>query len=417
MKIALIKGSPHGKNSFTGICTERVKRQFPEHEFIDLNVGKKILRLEKSEEYLNSIFEKIREAHAVIWTFPIYILLVPAQLVRFVELIHERGRQDVFKGKYATVVSTSANFFDHTAHQYMREVCDDLEMPFLEGFSASMIDMTNPDKKEWKDNLTGFVEDFLYHVQNEVPLDPTGNPPTKSNFSYQPTAITETPKTNDKRLVVLTDALDDEENLNSMIDVFIKTSSIPVEILNINEIDIRGGCVGCLKCMVTTECTYNDEFEQFFNSRYTPADGMIFAGTIKHRYFSSRMKQFHDRGFFNGHRPIFEGKPFAYLVSGPLRQLPNLRHIIEAHIQVGGTPGIGIVSDECTNSEGLSLRIKALAHGFQRQFDRPWIRPANYLGVGGRKIFRDLVYQFKDMMVADHEYYKDKGLYDFPNLD
>lgn len=40
--------------------------------------------------------------------------------------------------------------------------------------------------------------------------------------------------------------------------------------------------------------------------------------------------------------------------------------------------------------------------------------PANFYGVGGMKIFRDLIWLMRGMMKADHRFYKAHGLYDFP---
>ena len=40
--------------------------------------------------------------------------------------------------------------------------------------------------------------------------------------------------------------------------------------------------------------------------------------------------------------------------------------------------------------------------------------PKNFLGVGGMKIFRDLIYEMRGMMRADHKFYKKQGIYDFP---
>ena len=40
--------------------------------------------------------------------------------------------------------------------------------------------------------------------------------------------------------------------------------------------------------------------------------------------------------------------------------------------------------------------------------------PRNFWGVGGMKIFRDLIYQMRGMMRADHKFYKKQGIYDFP---
>ena len=41
-------------------------------------------------------------------------------------------------------------------------------------------------------------------------------------------------------------------------------------------------------------------------------------------------------------------------------------------------------------------------------------RPVNFLGIGGLKIFRDLVYVMRGVMQEDHRFYKHHGFYDFP---
>ena len=42
-------------------------------------------------------------------------------------------------------------------------------------------------------------------------------------------------------------------------------------------------------------------------------------------------------------------------------------------------------------------------------------QPKNFFGVGGLKIFRDLIYQMQGLMRADHRFYKEHGFYDdFP---
>ena len=40
--------------------------------------------------------------------------------------------------------------------------------------------------------------------------------------------------------------------------------------------------------------------------------------------------------------------------------------------------------------------------------------PQNFLGVGGMKIFRDLIYMMRGLMRADHKFFKSHGQYDFP---
>lgn len=43
-----------------------------------------------------------------------------------------------------------------------------------------------------------------------------------------------------------------------------------------------------------------------------------------------------------------------------------------------------------------------------------YVPPQNFLGIGGMKIFRDLIWQMQGMMRADHKFYKAHGQYDFP---
>ena len=41
--------------------------------------------------------------------------------------------------------------------------------------------------------------------------------------------------------------------------------------------------------------------------------------------------------------------------------------------------------------------------------------PKNFYGVGGLKIFRDLIFEMQGLMKADHQFYKEHGFYDdFP---
>lgn len=44
-------------------------------------------------------------------------------------------------------------------------------------------------------------------------------------------------------------------------------------------------------------------------------------------------------------------------------------------------------------------------------------KSVNFLGVGGIKIFRDLIYSMRGVVGDDHRFYKKNGLYDFPHKD
>ena len=46
--------------------------------------------------------------------------------------------------------------------------------------------------------------------------------------------------------------------------------------------------------------------------------------------------------------------------------------------------------------------------------ENKYVQPRNFYGVGGMKIFRDLIWVMRGIMKADHVYYKKHGVYDFP---
>ena len=58
----------------------------------------------------------------------------------------------------------------------------------------------------------------------------------------------------------------------------------------------------------------------------------------------------------------------------------------------------------------MEAAAKRLAYALENRY----VPPRNFYGVGGMKIFRDLIWLMRGIMKADHDYYKAHGLYDFP---
>lgn len=136
MKVLIINGSPKGEYSITLHTSLYLEKKFPECKFEILHVGKKIKSIEKDMSYS---LKSLSEADLVVFSYPVYTFLVPAQLHRFIELLHESGVS--FKGKYATQISTSKHFYDTTAHEFIHENLTDLGFTVLEGLSADMEDL------------------------------------------------------------------------------------------------------------------------------------------------------------------------------------------------------------------------------------------------------------------------------------
>ncbi|MBQ6092589.1 MAG: flavodoxin family protein, partial [Clostridia bacterium] len=215
------------------------------------------------------------------------------------------------------------------------------------------------------------------------------------------------------KVVVVTDsgAGDaDSAALSAMVDRFCALLPYDTEIVDLQQFPFKGGCIGCFSCAATGKCFYKDGFDEYLRSHIQSAEAIVYAYTIKDHSMGYRMKLYDDRQFCNGHRTVTMGKPVGYLVHGDLWHEPNLRLLMEARAQVGGNYLAGIAGD-WGDPDGEILQLaKQLSWALEHRYEEP----QNFYGVGGLKIFRDLIYQMQGLMKADHKFYKQHGFYDFP---
>ena len=186
--------------------------------------------------------------------------------------------------------------------------------------------------------------------------------------------------------------------------------------MNLNKIKMLGGCMGCIQCGFDNVCFYRDADDVFeVYQKLMAADIVVEAATIKDRFLSARWKTFWDRGFFNNHIPVLVGKQVGYLVSGPLRQLPHLRDILQASAQLQQANLVGIVTDECSNAQSWMAFCSDSLAGLIKCDKAGYIHAPTFLGKAGHKILRDEIWaSLRFIFHRDHEYYKRYGLYDFP---
>jgi multimeric flavodoxin WrbA len=414
MKVVVFNGSPKGELSVTLQYVRYIQKKFPQHEFTIFPIARQINKLERDVQAFGQIMDEVRRADAVIWAFPLYTLLVCGQYKRFIELIRERDEAAAFAGKYTASLSTSVHFFDHTAHNYIHAICDDLQMKYLGAYSAEMYDLM---RNKERLRLLTFAESFFDAVSRQIPVAQVFPPLHFSDFHYQPGASTAGVDTGNKRILILTDEIKEQSNLWNMIQSFKGNFRQNVAVLCLSDIDIKGGCLGCCRCGLNNVCSYQgkDGFIDFYNTQVKKADIVVFAGTICDRYLSSRWKTYFDRSFFNTHMPSLKGKQIAFVIAGPLGQIPNLRQILVAYGEFQEANLAGIVTDETGNSAEIDLLLKELAGSLVRPTVEGYTRPMTFLGVGGRKIFRDEIWgKLRFVFQADHRYYKAHGLYDFP---
>ncbi len=400
MKIAVINGSPKGQYSITLQTIRYLERKYPEHEFCILNAGQKIKALEKNFDEAENI---LTSSDAVIFSYPVYTFLAPSQLHRFIELTKASGVD--LSDIYATQITTSKHFYDVTAHKYIEENALDLGMRYIRGLSADMEDLLT---EKGQTDAEKFFERFLWSVKEEI-FEVKAN---KKN-SYSPvTANTaaETEKKGGKDIVIITDNTDENSNLARMTERFRAVLGYKTRIVNISEYPLSGGCLGCFRCAVSEKCVYKDGFDSFLRESIQTADAIVYAFSISDHSMGARFKMYDDRNFCNGHRTVTVGMPIGYIVSGNYSDEHNLRTVIEARADTGGNFLCGVATDE----HDTDAQIDALAKSLTFALETKHTAPQNFWGVGGMKIFRDLIYQMRGMMRADHKFYKKQGIYDFP---
>ncbi len=421
MKIVVLNGSPKGDLSVTRQYVLHLEKAFPQHRFVVLHVAQQSRKLERDAAAFDAVIDDVRSADGVIWAFPLYILLVCSQYKRFIELIAERGAESAFRGKHAVTLSTSINYFDHNAHVYMRSVCEDLGMRFVGIHSARMNDIM---KEEERQQLRLFAQDFFTAIERglEFPRASAALPTAAGATPrpYVPVSPVSAADTRGRRIVILTDVQPGRAGQESLLAMTSRLAAAwggRARQVNLHDVDIKGGCQGCLRCGAAYRCAYTgkDGFIDFYNSVLVPADIIVFAGALAARQLSWKWREFFDRSFFNTHTPSLVGKQFAFLVSGPLSLLPEFRETYEGWAELQRSNLVAFVSDEAGDARLLDAALDQLAERLVRFSETAYIRPRTFLGVAGMKIFRDDIWsELRVVFRADHKAYKRLGFYDFP---
>ena len=401
MKIAVINGSPKGKYSITLQTVRYLERKFSSHEFVTLNAGQTIRALERD---FTPARELLSSADAVIFSYPVYTFLAPSQLHRFIELLKADGVD--MTDKYATQITTSKHFYDVTAHKYVEENALDLGMRYIRGLSADMEDLLTD---KGKADAEGFFERFLWSAEQGV-YERTER--TRVAFTPIPALVPDEDcgEKKERDVLIITDLTDADRNLSRMIERFRRVLGYTTRIVNISEYAFSGGCLGCFRCAVSEKCVYKDGFDSFLRDNIQRADAIVYAFEVRDHSMGSRFKMYDDRNFCNGHRTVTVGMPVGYLVSGAYSEENNLSTVIEARSETGGNFLAGVATDERDTNAAVDTLAKSLTFALESGHTAP----QNFYGVGGMKIFRDLIYQMRGMMRADHKFYKKQGIYDFP---
>ena len=404
MKITVLNGSPKGRYSITMKSINYLELKYPDIEFAELNL---LPLVNKGDAAIVEAVESIAGSDGVIWAFPLYHLLTPGHMKAFIEKIFELDLGHVFKGMYATAFTTSINYFDSTAHEYMEGICNDLGSVFVPGLSHHMRDLMNEDKQE---ELCYFLEDFLTAI-NERQVFPVRYKKIGSTDYIYTYGVSSDQVTTDKKTIILTDAAPNS-NVETMVSKYKSSYDGPLEVFNLNDIGQINYCIGCCTCGSENKCRFDhkDKYRQTLEHIRDNADILIYAFELKDRYFSAKVKTYFDRTFCYTHMPVFVGKQIGYLISGPLSQMPHMYEIIN-HYSTGEVNQVAVVTDESQDDDAMDRQIESMAKKSVRDCERHYIKSPTFKNVGAKWIFADEIKNNLFIFVQDYKYFSRHGYF------
>ena len=404
MKILVLNGSPKAGYSITIHTSYYIEKCTEGHQWNYLNIQQRINKWKKDA---SELIDAIEESDLVIFSYPVYTLLAPYCVHQTIELMKEKGIR--LDGKWATQITTSKHFYDTTAHRFIEENLLDLGAYFIDGLSADMDDLLSPIGQ--KEALT-FFETVVFQMENNI-YKRSGERWSEASIRAYESHLPVLEKDIKKKVSIVTNAAPDDEALLAMISDFRNQLRAESTVYNIREYPFKSGCIGCFSCADSGVCMIKDGFDDYLRNEIQNADSLVYAFRIKNHFTDSSLKCFDDRQFCNGHRQVTSGKPTLYLIAGDYSKEENLRTVVEARSSVGGNYLSYVITDEHETDVEIEKGAKALSYALQNDI----VRSRNFYGVGGNKIFRDLIYKMRGMMKADYRFYKRNGYLDFPQKD
>ena len=400
----IINGSPKGQRSVTLKTAQYLEKLHPEHTFHYLDAGAHIHALERD---FTPAQTELAWADLILFTYPVYTFLAPAQLHRFLELMEENGIR--LDGKAGSQITTSKHFFDTTAHAFLSENMSDFGLTTYRGLSADMSDLLSPGgQKQARD----FFTRLMFEMERGMGAPPRERPAPQAAEPYA-ASLENQPKKAGRKVALVYAARETDASLLAMMDDFERALPYEVVRADVSAFPFQGGCLGCLNCAQDGHCIYTDGFEDFLRRQIHGCDATVYAFPIRNHFTYPAMKMFDDRQFCNGHRTVTAGAPVGYLLSGNYADEPNLQTLLEGRASVGGNYFCGVA----TNEGDTQKSIADLAATLTMALENGLSEPQSFLGAGGSKIFRDLVYGMQGFMRADHQFFKEHGMYDFPQKD
>ena len=193
---------------------------------------------------------------------------------------------------------------------------------------------------------------------------------------------------------------------------------VDFEILHLMDLDFKQ-CKGCYTCVLKGEskCPLKDDRDMILG-KIAEADGLILASPVNSHMVSAMIKNFFERFGYLAHRPSYFNKSAMLMVTysgyGAEEALKymdkmlsafgfNLAPSLELQFRPGKIPEKNIVLNMEKSKRAVKIFMEKIESGEKTKPSLKKIIPYN--------IFKYVSKLDKELMVADYEYYKDKGDY------
>lgn len=382
MNVLVFNASPKGRNSITVQTARYLAAVFADDAFDFVEIA---TSWDAAARQLPEIGDRLARADAVVFAYPIYSFFAPAQMIEALTTMKAAGLP--FAGKACTQITTSMKVLDPLAHEWLAKNAHDMGMRVVPGLSASQYDLPT---ERGRAEACAFWRFFRAAACGALDAPTPVSDPARFDT------------------VVLTDLASDDAELAALIDRFRNDYPYRVRVCNVRDLGMRGGCLGCMRCMPEGHCVYTDGFEARYREGLAAVDATVLAFSVVDHGISPELKRFLDRTYFSGHRPPAKRSSVGYLVNGDLSAEPQLRLLLNGYTQFRHTRDCGIV----TSADG-ETGLRALAARLQYSMENDFLLPRNFYGEACMTMFRDIVTELRGVMRADYRYFRDHGLLDF----
>lgn len=114
-----------------------------------------------------------------------------------------------------------------------------------------MRDLFEPEKQR---AVRLFAEQIFEAIETNAPTMKRSAPISWNPIEYTPTPLAADLDPGAQKVLIITDAANGQSNAWKLVEQFRSAFTKPVEVVNLRELDMKGGCLGCLRCGYDNVC-------------------------------------------------------------------------------------------------------------------------------------------------------------------